>query len=64
MMRKFAFLAAGAVLGALATGSVAEFGGLNGATAAAPTPTGSSIFSATCSSASAPTTSRSRMTRS
>ena len=33
MMRKFAFLAAGAVFGALVTGSVAQFGG--GATAAA-----------------------------
>jgi len=33
MMRKIAFLAAGAVFGALVTGSVAQFGG--GATAAA-----------------------------
>ena len=36
MMRKFAILASGAVLGAVAMGSVAEFsGGMNGATAAA-----------------------------
>ena len=35
MMRRFALLAAGAVFGALVTGSVAQFGGVGGATAAA-----------------------------
>jgi carboxyl-terminal processing protease len=35
MMRKFALLAAGALAGAVATGSVAQFGGAGGATAAA-----------------------------
>src|SRR4051794_37102034 len=35
MMRRFAFLAAGAVFGALVTGGVAQFGGASGATAAA-----------------------------
>ena len=35
MMRRFALLAAGAVFGALATGGVAQIGGVGGATAAA-----------------------------
>jgi carboxyl-terminal processing protease len=35
MMRRFSLLAAGAVFGALVTGSVAQFGGVSGATAAA-----------------------------
>jgi carboxyl-terminal processing protease len=35
MMRKFALLAAGALAGAVATGSVAQFGGAGEATAAA-----------------------------
>ena len=35
MMRRFALLTTGALLGALATGSVAQFGGIGGATAAA-----------------------------
>jgi carboxyl-terminal processing protease len=36
MMRRFALLAAGAAFGALATGGIAQIGGVGGATAAAP----------------------------
>jgi hypothetical protein len=64
MMRRFALLAAGACVGALATGGIAQFGA-TGATACRPGHLSAiEPDSATCSSASAPITSKSRKRRS